>query len=200
MNVNSMCEITNQSAFTRKSLLALKLCGLISSLLLYLLFMTFIPFNRLRVLKIYVIMNRIWFFIFWFNIMMGTPYDHTKEFCAQFPGGMLWYLDNCEQTMPALYRTLWQMRYAGWFDNANGILVGRTYSGGPFDDYEFTDVLHDVFDDLKVPVVYDVDLGHVPAQWTFINGAEGEFESLFKYSLEKAGDAAAAALPHLCVQ
>lgn len=109
------------------------------------------------------------------RFLMGTPFDRTKEFCGQFPEGMLWYLDNCEMSMPELRRTLWQAKNAGWFGNVRGILVGRSYSKGPFEDYEFEDVLHDSFDELNVPVICDVDFGHVQPQWTMVNGAFATF-------------------------
>ena len=37
----------------------------------------------------------------------------TVSFCNQFEEGILWYLENCELTVPALYRTLFQMKQAG---------------------------------------------------------------------------------------
>lgn len=107
--------------------------------------------------------------------IIGTPFDHTREFCSRFPEGMLWYLDNCQLTMPEFRRTLWQAKNAGWFENARGILVGRTYSEEIFEDYEYADALHDSFDELGIPVICDVDIGHVQPQWTMINGAYGEF-------------------------
>ena len=109
------------------------------------------------------------------RFVIGTPFDHTGEFCSQFPEGMLWYLDNCQMPTPELRRALWQAKNAGWFDNARGILVGRTYAEDPFEDYEFVDALHDSFDELEIPVICDVDFGHVQPQWTMINGAYGEF-------------------------
>ncbi len=107
--------------------------------------------------------------------LLGMPYDKTKEFCKQFDG-MLWYLENCELSTPSLYRALWQMKQAGWFDNANGFLIGRTSSKESVMDFEYLDTLHKIFDDMNVSVIYDVDIGHVPPQWAMINGAEAEFE------------------------
>ena len=106
--------------------------------------------------------------------LIGTPYDKTKEFCQQFDG-MLWYLENCELSMPALYRALWQMKQSGWFKNANGFIIGRTKSQEAFDDFEYLDVLHNIFDDFNVPVIYDIDTGHLAPQWTMINGSNACF-------------------------
>lgn len=108
--------------------------------------------------------------------LLGTPYDYTKKFCGQFEEGMIWYLENCEMSVTDLYRALWQMREAGWFKNANGILVGRTRSKDAVHDFTYEDALKAVFDELKIPVIYDIDVGHVDLQWTMINGSLVEFE------------------------
>ena len=107
--------------------------------------------------------------------LLGTPYDYTKKFCEQFEEGMIWYLENCEMSVTDLYRALWQMREAGWFKNANGVLIGRTRSKEAVDDFTYEDALHSAFDELKNPVIYDIDVGHVDLQWTMINGSMAEF-------------------------
>ena len=68
------------------------------------------------------------------------------------------------------------MKMAGWFENAKGFIFGRTNSRADIGDFTYEDALHDILDDLKVPVIYDVDFGHVAPQWTIINGAFAEFE------------------------
>lgn len=108
--------------------------------------------------------------------LLGTPYDNTTKFCNQFDEGIIWYLENCELTVPALYRALWQMKQSGWFKNAKGFIIGRTRSDQAVEDFEYLDALHKAFDDIHVPVIYDVDIGHVAPQWTMINGAYAKFE------------------------
>ena len=107
--------------------------------------------------------------------IIGTPYDTTKTFCKKYPEGILWFLENCEMSVPDLYRALWQMKEAGWFQNAKGFLMGRTMSKEPKDDFTYEDVLHEVFDEMHVPVVYDMDFGHVSPQWTMVNGTFASF-------------------------
>ena len=108
--------------------------------------------------------------------IIGTPYDYASKFCNNFDEGMLWYLENCEMNITDLYRTLWQMKEAGWFNNAKGFLIGRTRSMEAMNDLTYEDVLHNVFDDFNVPVIYDIDVGHIDLQWTMINGSFAEFE------------------------
>ena len=68
------------------------------------------------------------------------------------------------------------MKQSGWFDNTNGVLIGRTFSQSDIKDFTYLDVLHKIFDDMNVPVVYDIDFGHLAPQWTIINGSYAEFE------------------------
>lgn len=109
------------------------------------------------------------------DLVLGTPFDHTVEFCEQFKEGMLWYIDNCELNIAGFYRTIWKMKQAGWFFNANGFLIGRTAVSKNMFDFTYEDALHKAFDDLNVPVFYDVDVGHLPPQWLMVNGSLGEF-------------------------
>jgi len=109
------------------------------------------------------------------GVLFGTPFDYTKKFCANFPEGMLWYIDNCEMNLAEFRRRIWQADYNGWFENANGFLIGRTPVAKEYIGYGYVEMLHDCFDKYNVPVFYDVDIGHVAPQWTMINGALGEF-------------------------
>lgn len=110
--------------------------------------------------------------------VIGTPYDNVKQFCNQFDEGMLWCIENCELSVPDLYRALWQMREAGWFDNVNAFLIGRTYSKEEVNSYTYLNAIEDALLPLNVPIIYDVDIGHIPPQITFVNGSYGEFEYL----------------------
>lgn len=109
------------------------------------------------------------------SLVLGTPFDNTLEFCSQFNEGMLWYFDNCELNIAGFYRTIWQMKQANWFNNVKGILIGRTSVKKEMFDFSYEDSLHKAFDDMNVPVFYDVDIGHLPPQWIMINGSYGEF-------------------------
>ena len=107
--------------------------------------------------------------------IIGTKYDNTTKFISEFPEGMLWYLEDFMANPLDLYRLLWQMKEAGWFQNANGFLIGRTRALKEIEDFTYLDALHKVFDDMKVPVIYDVDIGHLMPTITIINGSLGTF-------------------------
>ena len=108
--------------------------------------------------------------------ILGTKYDNVNNFCNQFKEGMIWYLENCEMSVTDLYRSLWQMREAGWFNNVNAFLIGRSYSTESIAEFTYLDALNDALKEFNVPIIYDVDLGHIPPQMTYINGAFAEFE------------------------
>lgn len=109
------------------------------------------------------------------SILLGTKFDNTRKFIKQFDEGMLWYLDNCELSLMSFYRTVWQMKQNGWFENAKGILVGRTAISKQVWDLDYEETLHKAFDDLNIPVIYDIDVGHLAPQWTMVNGSIAEF-------------------------
>ena len=111
--------------------------------------------------------------------LIGTPYGDVRQFCKNHINDepVVWYFENCEMSTTDLRRTLVQMKMAGWFDNCSGILFGRSPANQSVDDYTAEDVYVDLTNELNIPIVYDIDCGHVPPQITFINGAYAEIEA-----------------------
>lgn len=104
--------------------------------------------------------------------LIGTPYGDLERFSKDYclKEGMIIYLENCELKPTDFYRTLWNMKYAGWFKNINGVILGR--SSGPEDqNFSYIDSLNEFFSQFKFPVIYDADIGHKPPQMTLINGS-----------------------------
>ncbi|MCM3610990.1 LD-carboxypeptidase [Planococcus sp. MERTA32b] len=110
--------------------------------------------------------------------LIGTPYGNVKEFRQQhIPGEpVIWYLENCEMSVADLKRSLTQMKYAGWFENCTGILFGRSAANHPTEGYTAEKMYRDLENELGIPVIYDVDCGHMPPQLIFVNGAYAEVE------------------------
>jgi muramoyltetrapeptide carboxypeptidase LdcA involved in peptidoglycan recycling len=111
--------------------------------------------------------------------LVGTPYGDVARFRADHVPGepIVWYLENCELSVADLKRSLTQMKYAGWFENCSGILFGRSPANIPVAGYTIEKMYQDLAGELNIPVVYDIDCGHVPPQITFINGAYAEVEA-----------------------
>ncbi|QQE79092.1 S66 peptidase family protein [Alicyclobacillus sp. SO9] len=110
--------------------------------------------------------------------LVGTPFGDVAAFREKFTRNepILWYFENAEMNTVELRRSLVQMRLAGWFDHAAGIMFGRSSANQAVDGYTVEDVYRELSAELQLPIVYDVDCGHVPPQVTLINGARAEVE------------------------
>jgi muramoyltetrapeptide carboxypeptidase LdcA involved in peptidoglycan recycling len=103
----------------------------------------------------------------------GTPYGDVRAF-GEERGRLVVYLEAAEEPAFAICRHLHHLRYAGWFDHAAAILVGRTNAPASTDDGGLTQegAVLDALGDLGVPVVLDLEIGHVPPHLPLLNGAE----------------------------
>ncbi|MBY9079253.1 LD-carboxypeptidase [Paenibacillus sp. HN-1] len=111
--------------------------------------------------------------------LIGTPYGNVGEFQKNYIHGepIVWFLENCELNTADLRRSLVHMKLAGWFDHCSGILFGRSSANQSVDDYTAEDVYAELAQELNLPVIYDIDCGHVPPQMTLINGARAVIEA-----------------------
>ncbi len=84
--------------------------------------------------------------------------------------GLVVYVEAAEEEAITTCRMLHAMRYAGWFDHASAVLVGRTLAP---DSTGMTqqDAVRDALGDLAVPVVLDVECGHVAPFLPLVNGS-----------------------------
>lgn len=107
--------------------------------------------------------------------IIGTKYDNTTKFCKSYGEGQIWYFDNAELSSVELYRRLKQIREVGWLKYANGILFGRRTSETIIEDFTYEVAMKKALEGLNIPVIYDVDIGHVMPQFTIINGSYATF-------------------------
>ena len=104
-------------------------------------------------------------------MLPGTPYGDVGAFADRYaPEGLLVYLEVSDAPAAEVSRMLHHLRYAGWFDRVNAVLVGRT-PAPPTDGFTQLDALRHALGGLPAPVVHEVDLGHVPPQLALVNGA-----------------------------
>lgn len=95
--------------------------------------------------------------------------------CPYYVGKIIvLYFENVEMAPCELTRALFSLRLQGWFDNLSGVLIGR--SAAPDISYQakynYLDALKAAFEDVTVPVLYNVDIGHVPPQISPVNGVD----------------------------
>lgn len=101
----------------------------------------------------------------------GTPYGDVASFgAASRDDGLVVYLEAAEADAASICRHLHGLRLAGWFTHAKAVLIGRT--GAP-DHPRITqrEAVVDALGRLGVPIVFDVEIGHVPPHLPLVNGA-----------------------------
>ena len=107
--------------------------------------------------------------------MCGTKYDKVKEFNKKHPEGVVWFLEACDLSPLGIRRALWQLKEAGWFENANGFLFGRPLCGDAnWMGVDRFNAVTDILGELGKPMLLDIDLGHVPPALPIITGAKAK--------------------------
>lgn len=107
--------------------------------------------------------------------LVGTKFDKVQEFTEKYKeDGFIWFLESCDLNVLAIRRAIWQLDNAGWFQHVNGFLVGRPLVFGQeimgLDQYR---AVTDLLEKYQVPVIMDVDLGHLPPMMPMICGSVG---------------------------
>ena len=101
--------------------------------------------------------------------LMGTEYDGTKGFIERYEeDGFIWYFDNFAMNPDDMYRTLLQMKYAGYFENTKAVMVGRVCFANE-GKMTYLEALEMALGD--IPYIMDADIGHIIPRFTLINGA-----------------------------
>jgi len=103
--------------------------------------------------------------------LVGTPYGDLPRLGRELTDdGLIVYLEACEQDAFSICRTLHGMRMAGWFEEAEAVLIGRTAAP---DSPGLTqhEAARDALGGLDLPLVLDVDFGHVWPYLPMVNGA-----------------------------
>lgn len=104
--------------------------------------------------------------------LTGTPYGDVARFNQRYSAdGIIFYLENCELSPYDVHRALMNLKLAGWFQNINGILIGRNNGPSPASPYSYLEALKETLGDLEVPILYDIDIGHKPPNLNLINGS-----------------------------
>ncbi|MBQ6843849.1 MAG: LD-carboxypeptidase [Agathobacter sp.] len=103
----------------------------------------------------------------------GTPFDKVKEFNEKYKeDGIIWFLEACELNLMSIRRCLWQLKQAGWLENLKGFLIGRPMLFGEemfgIDQYR---AVTDVLAEYNVPIIMDLDIGHLPPMMPIISGS-----------------------------
>lgn len=108
--------------------------------------------------------------------LFETPYVAVSELNSKYEEGLLLYLENAEMSPCDLVRAIHNMQFRGVFNNVNGLILGRNFRADSEleDDLTYLDVLKEHLANKNIPIMYDVDIGHVPPNLTLINGSVAE--------------------------
>ncbi len=113
------------------------------------------------------------------SFLAGSSYGDVPGFIERSgEDGTILYLENADQDPGAMVRTLLSLERHGWFQGLTGLAFGRS-AAPPETNPSYLDyvgALQSVLGDAPFPVLYDVDIGHMPPQLTLINGALAEWE------------------------
>ena len=105
--------------------------------------------------------------------LTGTCYDRAAAFAEKYKeDGIIWFLEACDLNVFSIRRALWNMKHAGWFAHTSGFLIGRPLCMGQeimgLDQYT---AVTEVLKDLEVPILMDLDIGHLPPMMPLMTGS-----------------------------
>jgi muramoyltetrapeptide carboxypeptidase LdcA involved in peptidoglycan recycling len=102
--------------------------------------------------------------------LAGTPYGDVRAWADGLDEPTIVYVEACEDNGVEICRNLHGLRLAGWFDRAAAVLVGRT-SAPDHPQMSQREAVADALGRLDVPIVLDLEIGHVPPHLPLVNGA-----------------------------
>ena len=104
--------------------------------------------------------------------LTGTGNLDTRALRDSPAQSLIVYVEASGVEATTICRQLYGLRMAGFFEGAAAVLIGRTNAP---DSLTLTqdDAVLDALGQLGIPMIGDVDCGHVPPQMPIINGALG---------------------------
>lgn len=108
--------------------------------------------------------------------LCGTAFDRVRTFEEKYrEDGLIWFLEACDLSVFGIRRAVWQMKNAGWFETTKGFLIGRPWAGQADSmGLDHIRAVTDVLAELEVPILLDVDIGHLPPMMPLVSGSMAE--------------------------
>ncbi len=105
--------------------------------------------------------------------LSGTKLDTVEEFNRQHKK-VVWMLESCDYNPMDIRRALWHLRENGWFKNASGFIIGRPFAAFRQElmGVNQYNAVTGILEELGVPVIMDVDVGHIDPAMPLIIGSE----------------------------
>jgi muramoyltetrapeptide carboxypeptidase len=103
--------------------------------------------------------------------LAGTAYGDVAAFGREHAAdGLIIYLEAAGDDAATICRNLHGLRLAGWFEHAKAILIGRT-NAPDSEGLSQREAVLDALGRLDLPIVFDLEIGHVPPHLPLVNGA-----------------------------
>lgn len=111
--------------------------------------------------------------------LVGTTYDQVPKFVDKYQeDGIVWFMEACDLNVMSIRRALWQLEHAGWFQHVKGFVFGRPLCHGEelmgLDQYS---AVTGILGKYHVPIIMDIDIGHIPPAMTLISGSYAKVRS-----------------------
>ncbi len=106
------------------------------------------------------------------NSIVGSKYDNVYNFTKKYKkDGIIFFFEACEINVIDQLRSYKHFIDSSWLNNCKGILIGRTKNKDEVFGITYEKMLHECFDSLNIPVIYDVDIGHIDPVLTIVQGS-----------------------------
>lgn len=103
-----------------------------------------------------------------FQALMSTPFD----IFANAANPYILFIEDISEPIYRVNRMLWQMRMAGVFERAAGIVIGQFTNYRPDDNYpDMYAMLSDFFADFDRPIAFNAPIGHFDSNMPVPYGA-----------------------------
>ena len=94
--------------------------------------------------------------------LCGTKYDNTINYINSHKDeGIIFFMEACDLNSISLRRALIQLKYANWFNNVSGFIIGRSNN---FYDETFGETMNksyiDILSSFNKPILLDCPIGH----------------------------------------
>lgn len=103
----------------------------------------------------------------------GTRYADVSLLARATGDPLIIYLEAADAPAYEICRSLHGMRLAGFFQDAQAVLIGRTMAPDNPDMTQYEAVI-DALGSLNIPLIADVECGHVAPYMPLVNGALAE--------------------------
>jgi len=108
--------------------------------------------------------------------ILNTEFADIEQFSQQYhEQPLILYFENGELSDHGYIRALLGLKYKGVFKHVSGVLFGRN-AANKYKVSANEKILLKALGSLNIPIVFDVDIGHIPPNMTLLNGVYSEVD------------------------